>query len=480
MAGSIRKRVATRTIWKLLLGLGVPLILLFLPLDRYPLEGLTLVERRTIAIFALAALFWVLEPIPIYATSVLIIVLELIMISDSALLPFRDDSEEALGTLVSHARIMGAFASPIIMLFIGGFFLAMAATKFRLDLNLARVLLRPFGDKPALVMAGLMGVTAVFSMFMSNTATTAMMLSILLPILQLLDPGDRGRTALALCIPVAANIGGIGTPIGTPPNAIALKYLEGAYAISFSEWMAFGLPYVLLLLVLGWALLLRLFPFDSQRLHLEVKGRFMRNRKAMVVYITFTVTILLWLTDFLHGMNAYVVAMIPVAVFLASGVINKEELKKLNWDVLWLVAGGIALGIALDRSGLAVHLVESVPFESYSPYVILGVVGVLSALMANFMSNTATANLLLPIMAALGASLSSLEAIGGMPALLVGVALASSMGMALPISTPPNALAHATGEIQTAFMARVGVILGVSGLILVFGLLFILRWVSFF
>ncbi|MGL5371107.1 MAG: SLC13 family permease, partial [Plesiomonas shigelloides] len=220
------------------------ILILLAPSDWFMMPGLTTIEQRVIAIFVLAALCWILEPIPIYATSVLIIVLELLLISDKSIwlaLPAND--ELAFGTQLGYQEIMATFASPIIMLFLGGFFLAMAATKYRLDVNLARVLLKPFGRNPRNVMMGLMVVTAVFSMFMSNTATTAMMLSILTPVLAALPAGDRGRVAFALSIPVAANIGGIGTPIGTPPNAVALKYLTGENAISFGEWMMFGVPF---------------------------------------------------------------------------------------------------------------------------------------------------------------------------------------------------------------------------------------------
>ena len=131
----------------------------------------------------------------------------------------------------------------------------MAATKYHLDVYLARVFLRPFGESPKFVMLGIIITTAVFSMFMSNTATTALMITIVTPVLRLLPNDDLGRTALVLCIPLAANIGGIRTPIGTPPNAVAMKYLVGEQAISFGGWMAFGVPFSICLLAIVWTLL---------------------------------------------------------------------------------------------------------------------------------------------------------------------------------------------------------------------------------
>jgi sodium-dependent dicarboxylate transporter 2/3/5 len=465
---------------KLLLSIAVPLFILFIPVESFPIEGLTIIEKRVIALFVLAAFLWILEPIPIFATSVLIIVLELIMLSDKGMILFRNNANaEQFGELLNYKSIFSTFASPIILLFLGGFFLAMAATKFRLDQNLARIMLKPFGQKPRTVMLGLMVITAVFSMFMSNTATTAMMLAILAPVLILFAPDDKGKIALALSIPLAANIGGIGTPIGTPPNAIALKYLTGDSNISFGEWMSFGIPYVVVLLSIAWILLVVIYPASTKSIELNINSTFIKNRKAYVVYITFAGTILLWLTDFLHGMNSYVVAMIPVAIFTTTGIISKEDLKKISWDVLWLVSGGIALGLAMDKSGLAANLVESIPFGDFSPYAIIVSACVLTVVMANFMSNTATANLLMPILAALGTSVASLEGLGGVSTLIIAAAISASMGMALPISTPPNALAHGTGAVSSGNMARIGVIVGFVGLLLALLTVYILRSVNF-
>ncbi|MCP4956658.1 SLC13 family permease [Photobacterium aquimaris] len=447
----------------------IPLIVLLLPASAFPIEGLTVIQQRVIAIFLLAALCWVMEPIPIYATSVVIIVLELLLLSDKSLYLFRlDQGQPHFGNLMSYSEIMATFASPIIMLFLGGFFLAMAATKYRLDVNLARVLLKPFGHQPKYVMFGLMLITAIFSMFMSNTATTAMMLSILAPVITLFGAKDPGKIAFALCIPVAANIGGIGTPIGTPPNAIALKYLTGENLITFGEWMFFGVPFVAVLLVFAWWLINKLYPATQASIELTIQGKFLKTPKAITVYVTFAVTILLWLMGSMHGMNSYTVALIPVAIFSLTGIINKEDLKKISWDVLWLVSGGIALGLALDKTGLAKLMVHSIPFDAFSPYVVLLGAAMLCLLMANFMSHTATANLLMPIMAALGTSMVSLTPLGGEVTLILVVTFAASLGMSLPISTPPNALAHATGHVESNQMARVGIVVGVVGVALSF------------
>lgn len=466
--------------YKLYFVLLVPLLILLLFSTTSAGSGLSVMEQRVAALFVFAALSWILEPWPIYATSILVITLELICLSDSAWYVFRQEESESFGRLLSYREIMATLASPVIQLFLGGFFLAAAATKYRLDQNLARVLLRPFGQKPAYVMLGIMVITAVFSMFMSNTATTAMMLAILLPILKSLPDGDKGRTALVLAVPVSANLGGLGTPIGSPPNAIALKYLAGEHAINFGQWMAFGIPFVLIMVGFSWFLLRMLFPFSLQQISIQMKGSFMQSTRARIVYATFALTIALWLTDFLHGMNPYVVAMIPVAVFLLTNVINKEDLKTLSWEVLWLVAGGIALGLAIEESGLAAKLVSQIPLAGLPGWLVLVLSAGFGLLMANFLSHTATANLLLPIIAALSISLPAVQSIGGLPAMILGVTLTISLGMCLPISSPPNALASATGEVKTSHMTRVGLWVGGVGLLVVLLMMTLLHALQFF
>jgi solute carrier family 13 (sodium-dependent dicarboxylate transporter), member 2/3/5 len=462
----IRSSVFNKDTFKLFISLLIPGVLWFMPSTSFGIEGLTIIQHRVIALFALAALFWILEPIPIYATSILLITLELLLISDSSLSFLINQESENFGMAMSYQEIMATFASPVILLFLGGFFLAIAATKYRLDQNIAGVLLKNFGEKPKWVLLGLMSITSVFSMFMSNTATTAMMLSILIPVLKVFPPQDKARTAFVLGVPVAANLGGIGTPIGSPPNAIALKFLPDA-DLTFGKWMAFGVPVVIVMLTIAWLILIFLFRSPTKQIKLSLPVNFLKTRKAMLVYITFIVTIALWLFDFVHGMNSYVVAMIPVTVFLSTGIINKEDLKLISWDVLWLVSGGIALGLALDKTGLAKALISSIPFESFHPYALFIMIVLIGLLMANFMSNTATANLLLPLLASIGTAVSGLESIGGSELIIIGTTLCISCAMSMPISTPPNALAHATGQINTKDMARVGVIIGLVGMFVI-------------
>ena len=451
------------------LCLLLPILLLMLPTSIIPIEGMTLVHHRILVIFLMAALFWVFEPVPVFATSLLIITLELVMISNKGLgfLISGSSSTTPLGELLNYKDIFSSFSSPIIILFMGGFALAIAAAKYDLDRNLARVLLKPFGEKVPMVMLGLMLITAVFSMFMSNTATTVMMIAIVGPLIAGSDPTDKGLKALVLAIPVAANTGGIATPIGTPPNAIALQYI-GDGVISFGQWMAMGVPFVIVQLAIGWLVLNYFYPSKTGRLSIKLTGTFQRSRKAYIVYFGFTATILLWLTTQWHGMNTYVVAILPLTLFTLTGVMGKNDLKLINWDVLWLVSGGIAMGMALQKSGLAAMLANSIDFASLPVLAVIIVLSFVCYMMANFMSNTATANLLMPIAAAVATSLDGFSGGDGVTTLLLIVAVSASLGMILPVSTPPNALAYSTGLIETKDLLKVGAIVGGTGLAILY------------
>ena len=462
---------------KILLVAFVTLFLWNMPADWFGIQNLTVIQQRIIAIFAFASLMWILEIVSSWATSIAIIVLMLLFCSDSGIAPMVD--KEVVGDILSHKSIMASFADPIIMLFIGGFVLAIAATKTGLDAQLAKVLLRPFGTRSEMVLLGFLLITGLFSMFVSNTATAAMMLTFLTPVFRQLPPEGKGRIALAMSIPVAANLGGMGTPIGTPPNTIALKYLndpEGLnLGLGFGQWMMFMVPLVVVLLLLSWRLLLKFFPFTQKTVELNIEGGMEKNFQSKVVIVTFILTIVLWLSDQITGINSNTVAMIPFCIFALTGVVTKRDLEQINWSVIWMVAGGFALGYGLNASGLAANAVKSIPFSEFSPMLILLLGGAICYLLSNFISNSATAALLMPILAIVcGAMGDKLDPIGGTPTVLIGVAIAASSAMILPISTPPNALAYATGYVQQKDMSRMGLIMGVISMLLGFGLVYLM------
>ena len=205
---------------------------------------------------------------------------------------------------------------------------------------------------------------------------------------------------------------------------------------------------------------------------MNIEGEFDKSPKAWVVYITFIVTILLWLTGKWTGLNSFVVALVPFAVFTIGGIFTKSDLSMIDWDVLWLVAGGFALGVGLDKTGLAAHLVEAIPFHTWPVLLVIIGSGLLCIVMSTFMSNSATAALLIPILAAVGTGMKEqLSIYGGIPTLLIGLALSASLAMSLPISTPPNALAYAKGFIKTGDMAKVGIFVGLVGMVVAYAVL---------
>ena len=447
----------------------VVLFMWFAPSSFFGIDGLTVTQQRTIAIFCYAALMWMFEIIPAWATSVTTIVFLLVAVSNKGL------TSPEMGNLVNFRELMASFADPIIMLFLGGFVLAITASKVGLDVVLARVMLKPFGTNPKWVLLGFLTLISVMSMFMSNTATAAMMLAFLAPVLRTLPADGGGRVSLAMAIPIAANIGGLGTPIGTPPNAIAIGQLAAMdINVGFASWMIRMVPVVIIMILFAWWLLMFLFPFKAKdvKIVIEPDETHQKDWKFWVVTVTFIATILLWMTGELTHLNSNVVALIPFAVFSLLGIFERADFEKIDWHVLWMVAGGFAIGTALNKTGLAAALVESIPFGNWSAIIVLITAGLLGWLLSNFIANSSAANLLVPILAVVGTAMSEqLAAFGGVTTLLVCVAASTSFAMLLPISTPPNAIACSTGLIQTKDMAKVGLIIGLVGIALAYAVI---------
>jgi len=431
------------------------LIILSIAAAWLPVPGLDVVSRTCLVIFAMAAALWITELIPPYATAIMVIVLCVFLLGhpDTSVAPDNN-------RIASYRLFLNPIASPVLVLFFGGFILARGATKHGFDAQLARAFVSPFGNKPRMVVLGVILTTGLWSMFMSNTATTAMMIAILNPFFLNLDQRDNLKKMLVLAVPFAANIGGMGTVIGTPPNAVAASLLTSmGFPIPFLNWMLLGVPVAVTLLIVLWLLLLVMFPLKQKKLEITFEKNLVITPGLAVVVSTFTVTVLMWLTEPLHHIPAAVVAMLPIAVFTATGIIDRNDLRGLDWDVLILVAGGLTLGVAINASGLAEVIVDQIPFGSIPSYAIIIAVAVLTAVVSNFMSNTSAANLMIPIVTAISALSPVLGALV--------VAFAASLAMSLPISTPPNAIAFATRAITTRDMVKYGTAISICGLILV-------------
>ena len=441
-----------------LLALGVAPLL--------ALEGLSFSGHIALGIFVMAAVFWITEPIPIHATSMAVILSQVLLLSDQSVIMGRLTMLHPEGyTAPAYTLFYGTLATPIIILFLGGFSLAAAAEKYKLDRNLTRVLLKPFGTRPVMVSLGVMTVTAVLSAFMSNTATTAMMMTVAIPIVASVPRDDPFRRLIGLSIPVGANIGGIATPIGTPPNAVALAALARQNVIvPFSTWMLMATPLVVVTLLLSWWGMCRIFRPRLERFEMNIDASFDRSPRAIGSYIVFGATVALWITEKLHGIPSGVVAFVPIVLLPAMGVLEKKDIRGFSWEVLWLVAGGISLGLSLQQTGLAVWMVGQVSWESFGTTGLVVLFSLVGFLAANLVSHTVSATILMPIAISLVLPLA-----GGVTAALVipiaAIGIIVSYSNILPISTPPNAIALSTGLIESRDLAISGILVGALGFI---------------
>ncbi|HSG27329.1 MAG TPA: SLC13 family permease, partial [Candidatus Krumholzibacterium sp.] len=244
-------------------------------------EGLGEAGRITLGIFTTAALLWIIEPFPLYVTSFIIVILEVIFLGRAGG-PLKLD-----GT--GYSMFLTPFFGSVVVLFLGGFVMAGAVKRYGLDERISRSILRKVGTSPARLLFGMMATTAFLSMWISNTATTALMVAVAIPVLRNFPKDEPFRKAIILGIPFAANIGGIGTPIGTPPNAIAMGILEQmGNGLSFTGWMLRGIPVVIVLLLAAWASLYRLFPPGIDRIEIELPEKEERlDRKSMLILSVF-------------------------------------------------------------------------------------------------------------------------------------------------------------------------------------------------
>ncbi|ASV09378.1 sodium:sulfate symporter [Leptospira interrogans serovar Canicola] len=420
-------------------------------------------------IFVLAAVFWVLEPIPGYATSILVNFLEINFFANPIGVSYF---EFPRNKNPSTAVFLSSLADSSIVLFLGGFVLAKACVKTGLDRFFANRIIRRFGVKSHQVLLGFMFTTGFISMWMSNTATTSMMIALSFPMLQMLPVKEPFRKALILGIPFAANIGGVGTPIGSPPNIIAMGILrQEGIIVSFGTWMIFAVPLVIVLILFAWLLLMKLFP--QKDLH-ELVVEFQEpeeGTKSFSFRITtenFLGTVLLWITEKLHGIPAGVVALLPLILFPIFGILNEKDINSLDWSVLQLIAGGIGIGVGFQQTRMKFwfsEILKPIIKPEYSVSVLI-LLCVLALLLSTFMSNTAATNLLVPF-AFPHCRFVLPESNVYLLEVCLGIALSASLAMSLPVSTPPNAIAYSVGGIEIKDMIQAGLPIGILGLILV-------------
>lgn len=412
--------------------------------------GLAEAEQISLTILAVTAILWISELVPLFVTSFIIILLQ-----TRWLMP----AMKSEGVEINSQSFLSPFFSDIILLFLGGFVISAMLHKYNLDQRIAKWILgKSYGNASLLLLLVIL-ISAFFSMWMSNTATAAMMFAVILPIIRQMPKGSGFSVAIALSIPFACNLGGLGTPIGTPPNAIAISYLEkNNIHISFAEWMVFAVPILLVMLVILWRLLLVLYPIVGEKLCIVCVEDVRLSRVHYFIITIFLLTSLGWLTTDLHGFSAGTVSLFPVIACFGFRLLGTNDFRTLSWDVLFMLGGGLSLGVGLKESGLVGELVALVP-DKTEAWIVVAVFGLLGMFMSTFISNTATANLIIPITVSLG---------GEAALATMVVAMSCSGSMSLPVSTPPNAIAFGSGILLSRQMLTAGGIISIFTLVAIF------------
>jgi sodium-dependent dicarboxylate transporter 2/3/5 len=356
-------------------------------------------------------------------------------------------------------QVFRPFFDPIIVLFLGGFILARAFSRYKLDQLIAERILQVIGRNTNMVIFALMSLSVILSMWMSNTASAALLLPISTEILlaSRVEEEDPLWKRFPLAVAYAATLGGLGTLIGSPPNALAQRFLqEGGVDVSFLDWMIYMVPLVVILLPVIFLVLTLLFRSDVEKLEMVERDLPELNLKAKVVAAITVLCMLLWLTGERTGLSSYVVALIPIIVFFTFDLLGEDDLKVLHWETLILFGGGITLGEAVSASGVDVLIADSLSalITGLPSLILLIVTAFVGLIMTIVASNTGAAVLMMPIVMGLTRQL------GWDPLPIVLVTTCGvSLDFILPVGTPPSALAYSTGHIRTDEMARAGLVL---------------------
>ncbi|MHA2275988.1 MAG: SLC13 family permease, partial [Candidatus Kariarchaeaceae archaeon] len=371
---------------------------------------------------------------------------------------------------------LSQFSQPIIFLFLAGFLMAEAMKRSKLDVYISYRIFSIIPSNGKALMLLMMGLSAVFSMFMSNTASTAILIPITLQLLKGVNiENAQYKKAVILGIAYAAAIGGIGSLIGTPPNIIAVQLLnqfDSSIDISFVDWFLFGLPVVIVMLPITFFYLwFRYRPtVDEARLReakvfikirLEEEHNFTFDQ--VVVSAIFMLIFGLWLTSNIHGISAGIVALLGAVLLFFTGQIKESDLKEINWNALLTFGGGLTLGAMIIKTGLADFIGSKAAFISPFPKIlIIFSIAAITLLLTAFASNTASSVILIPIVMPLS------YVLGLSPILLaVIVATAASIDFAFVIGTPPTMIAYSTKLYKTEEIFRIGIVLDIIGLFVI-------------
>ncbi len=430
--------------------------------------GLSVDAAITLSVTTLVIVWWIFEPIPIPATSLIPL----------AVLPLT-------GVLTSN-QVGEAYGSPLVLLLLGGFILATALEKNGAHRRIAITMVRAFGSNSSRrLVFGFMAASALLSMWISNTATTLMMLPVALAVLEKAED-PKLATPLLLGIAYAASVGGIGTPIGTPPNIVFMGVYTDVVGeeFGFAEWMAIGVPVVLVMLPLMGYWLTRNLTYRGT-LDIPPVGKW---QKAEVrVLIVFGATALLWVTrkepfggwtewaGVPYSNDAIVAFLAAVAMFLIPDgrngrLLDWETANKIPWGMLILFGAGITIAQAFTASGLSATLGNALAgISAFHIMAIMGIICLAVTFMTEATSNTATTTLLMPILAAaaLGANMDP-------RLLMIPAAMSASCAFMLPVATAPNIVMFSTGRFSVQTMAKEGFALNLIGVVVISTLCYLL------
>jgi sodium-dependent dicarboxylate transporter 2/3/5 len=455
------------------------LALLLLPLP----EGMSEAGLRVAAVAVLMAMWWLTEAIPIPATALLPV----------ALFP-------VLGVM-SGADITRAYGHHLIYLFLGGFLIAVTMEKWNLHHRIALHTIRLVGVTPRRIVLGFMLATAFLSMWVSNTATTMMMVTIAVAVLREItqqtdhEPGAmQFGVSLMLGIGYAASIGGVATLVGTPPNAIFAGVVEKTYgySISFFEWMSFGLPLAVVMLLITWLYLARVafrskitqLPGGREFIHDQLTQLGPMKREEKLVALVFSAVAALWVLRGLYQpaslhmvkdstiaiAGALLLFLIPVNLKKREFLLDWQTAVTIPWDIIILFGGGFALAQGFQDSGLTEWLAGRLTvLQGIDLVLVIAAIVLLVIFLTEVTSNTATASLLLPVMGALAAAL-DVHPFGAM----VAAVIAASFAFMLPVATPPNAIVFSSRYVTIPQMAKAGVWLNLIGAVLITGFVYFL------
>ena len=444
-----------------------PLIALALGLGLH-YNGMSYEIAWTAGITALTAVWWIFEPIPIPATSLIPL----------AMLP--------LTGVLDYKQLGAAYGDKLILLLLGGFILSTAMERSGAHRRIALTMVRALGGQsPRRLVLGFMCASAFLSMWISNSATTLMLLPIVLAVVEKTDD-RRFRIALLLGVAYAASLGGIATPIGTPPNLVFIDQytqLTGEEP-SFLNWMSWTIPITLLMIPITWLWLTRGLKKD-QALELPEVGKW-RSEEIRTLAV-FAVTALLWITrkepfggwSELAGMpgahDSSVALLAVLAMFLIPNgkgekLLDWETAKRIPWGILLLYAAGIAIARGFTSSGLSETLGESLKdITTLNIIVMMGLICLCMTFLTEITSNTATTNVMMPVLV-------SMSVAGAIEPRLIMVpaTISASFAFMLPVATPPNAVVFGAGGISVRTMAREGIILNLIGVVAVTGICYLM------